>query len=382
MMTQTPEVQISAQPACLYMSLELASKNWKLAFSDGSCARPRRRVVTAGAAKDVAAEIALAKQKLGLTADAPVRSVYEAGRDGFWVHRMLTELGCDNVVIDPSSLQVDRRARRAKTDRIDLESLLANLIRHCRGEKKVWRLVRIPTEHEEDARRPHRERERLKKEMTALASRIRGLLATQGVKIEGYVRLRGRLDSIRRWDGQPLPSKLRMEIERMCERWEFAREQLRKIETAIDAEIEAQQTRASQQATTLQLLRAVSARSGMVLSTELFAWRQIKNRRELGALAGMVGTPFNSGDADHDQGISKAGNHFVRNLMVELAWNWLRFQPSSALSRWFRERFGKGGKRMRRIGIVGLARKLLIAFWRFVEHGVVPAGAVLRRAAA
>ncbi len=382
MMTQTPEVKTSAQPVCLYMSLELASKNWKLAFSDGGCGRARRRVVTAGAAGEIAVEIATAKRKLGLSADAPVRSVYEAGRDGFWVHRMLTELGCDNVVIDPSSLQVDRRARRAKTDRLDLESLLGNLIRHCRGEKKVWRLVRIPTEQEEDGRRPHRERERIKKEMTALASRIRGLLATQGVKIEGYVRLRERLDSLRRWDGQPLPPNLRAEIERMCERWEFAREQLRIVEKAIDSEIDAQQSRASQQAATLQLLRAVSARSGMVLSTELFAWRQIKNRRQLGALAGMVGTPFDSGDVVRDQGISKAGNHFVRNLMVELAWNWLRFQPGSALSRWFRERFGKGSKRMRRIGIVGLARKLLIAFWRFVEYGVVPDGAVLRRAAA
>lgn len=378
MTTQTPEVKSSVEQVCLYMAFELGAYEWKLGFSDGSCQRPRRRAVASGAKLAVVAEIAAAKKKLGLPADAPVRSVYEAGRDGFWIHRLLVDLGCDNVVIDPSSLEVDRRRRRAKTDRLDLEKLLINLIRHHRGEK-VWRVVRIPTEQEEDARRRHRERERLLKENTSLNNRIQSVLATQGIAMRSCKGLLKRLDDLRRWDGQALPPQLRLDVARMYERWQVVQRHLLDIEKETEAALAQQTSRATQQAAVLQTLRSVSGRTGLILATEIFAWRQIQNRRQLGALAGMVGTPFDSGLSQREQGISKAGNRRVRTLMIELGWLWIRYQPASRLSRWFHERFGRG-KRHRRIGIVALARKLLIALWRFVEDGVVPEGAQLKRA--
>jgi transposase len=379
MTTQTPTAQGTARATCLYMAMELSAKQWKLGFTDGSCRRARHRTVPAGALGQVAAEASAAKQKLGLPEDAPVRSMYEAGRDGFWIHRALERCGYENIVIDPSSLEVDRRARRAKTDRLDLEKLLASLVRHHRGEK-VWRTVRVPTEQDEVARRRHRERERLLREASALNNCIRSLLVTHGIQIRSCHRLASKLESLRRWDGSVLPAEVVTELKRMSTRWELVQAQLRDLESEIRAEL-GDDSKASEQARTLQLLRGISAESALVLSKELFAWREIRNRRQLGALAGMVGSPYSSGDVERDRGISKAGNRRVRVLMTELAWCWLRYQPTSGLSKWFHERFG-GGKRMKRIGIIAVARKLLIAFWRFVEDGVVPDGARLKPAIA
>jgi transposase len=359
------------------MAMELSAKEWKLGFSDGNCRRPRRRTVPAGAVALVVAETRVAKRKLGLAEDAPVRSVYEAGRDGFWLHRALIAQGIDSIVIDPASLEVDRRARHAKTDRLDLDKMLVNLNRHHRDEK-VWRTVRVPSERDEDTRRRHRERERLMCEATALSNRIRGLLATQGIRIRSCVELGDQLHTLRRWDGAALPPTLASELRRMGERWGFIRQQIRELDQEIEAEL-VDGSKASQQALQLQMLRGITAPTALVLCKEIFAWREIRNRRQLGALAGMVGVPYSSGDSHREQGISKAGNKRVRTLMVQLGWIWLRHQPVSALSRWFHERFGVG-KRMRRIGIVALARKLLIAFWRFMEDGVVPDGAALKPA--
>lgn len=254
-------------------------------------------------------------------------------------------------MIDPASLQVDRRARRAKTDRLDLEQLLASLIRHHRGER-VWRTLKVPTESEEDARRRHRERGRLLHEATSLNNRIRGLLMTQNIRIKSCFGLADKLDSLRRWDGSCLPPTLTAEVRRMCERWDFVRAQLRELEKEIKLEL-TDGSKASEQARTLGTLRGVGEESALVLAKELFAWRDIRNRRQLGALAGMVSVPYSSGFSERDQGISKAGNR--------------------------RERFGRG-KRTRRVGIVALARKLLIKFWQFVEYGVVPDGALLKPA--
>jgi len=323
----------------------------------------------------VIAEIKVAKTKLGLAENAPVKSVYEAGRDGFWIHRALAAHDIENVVIDPSSLEVDQRARRAKTDRIDLEKLLVSLVRHDRGER-VWRVVRVPSEEQEDARRRHRERERLLHESNALNSRSRSLLVMYGVQVRSCKELARVLEALRAWNGNPLPDAIKDELRRNCERWQLLQRQLKELGTIIEEEID-DQSKASEQARTLQCLRGISAESALVLSKEIFSWRQIKNRRELGALAGLVGSPFSSGDSEHERGISKSGNRRVRTLMVELAWCWIRYQPSSKLTRWFQERFG-GGKRTKRIGIVAVARKLLIAFWRFVEDGVVPDGAELK----
>lgn len=378
MTTQTPDTKTSAPTACLYMALELSAREWKLGFSDGSATRPRRRTVAAGAVAEVITEAKAAKKKLRLPDDVAVKSVYEAGRDGFWLHRALVAQGVESIVIDPASLEVDRRARRAKTDRLDLEKMLVSLIRHHRGER-VWRTVRVPSEKDEDARRRHRERERLLRETTALSNRVRGLLATQGLQIRSCVGLARQLEALRRWDGTVLPPSLLAELRRMGERWDFIRQQIRALEAETQSEL-VDGSKASQQALQLQLLRGIAAPTALVLSKELFAWRDIRNRRQLGALAGMVGMPYSSGDIHRDQGISKAGSKRIRSLMVQLAWGWLRLQPTSSLSRWFHSRFGVG-KRMRRVGIVALARKLLVAFWRFVEDGVVPDGAMLKAAA-
>jgi transposase len=236
----------------------------------------------------------------------------------------------------------------------------------------------VPSEKDEDARRRHRERERLLRETTALSNRVRGLLATQGVQIRSCVGLARQLEALRRWDGTVLPPSLLAELRRMGERWDFIRQQIRALEAETQSEL-VDGSKASQQALQLQLLRGIAAPTALVLSKELFAWRDIRNRRQLGALAGMVGMPYSSGDIHRDQGISKAGSKRIRSLMVQLAWGWLRLQPTSSLSRWFHSRFGVG-KRMRRVGIVALARKLLVAFWRFVEDGVVPDGAMLKAA--
>jgi transposase len=364
-----------SEAVCLYVAMELSASEWKLGFSEGNSERPRRRTVPAGAMAAVVAEIKGAKEKLGLPENAPVKSVYEAGRDGFWIARALAKHGVENVVIDPSSLEVDQRARRAKTDRIDLEKLLVNLTRHHRGEK-VWRVVRVPSEKEEDARRRHRERERLLHESTALNNRIRSLLVMHGVQVKSCVGLSGELDTIRTWNGSTLPDALKDELRRNCERWEMIQKQIRELERNIKEEIDGE-SKASEQARTLQCLRGISGESALMLSKELFSWREIKNRRQLGALAGLVGSPYSSGDSERERGISKAGNRRVRTLMIELAWCWLRYQPTSKLTIWFYERFGRG-KRMKRIGIVAVARKLLIAFWRLVENGVVPDGAELK----
>lgn len=378
-MTQTLEVEARTGSGCLYMAMELSAKEWKLGFSNGSCQRARRRSVPAGSMDLLMVEVRVAKQKLGLPAETPVQSVYEAGRDGFWIHRALEERGCENVVIDPSSLEIDRRARRAKTDRLDLEKLLASLIRHHRGEK-VWRLVRVPSEKDEDARRRHRERERLLRDLSALNNRIRALLVMHGIQVRSCHGLASKLSTLRRWDDSLLPVVALAELRRNCTRWEMVKSQLRELEAEIKGEL-GDESKASDQARKLQLLRGVSSESALVLSKEMFAWREIKNRRQLGALAGMVGSPYSSGDSERDRGINKAGNRWVRSLMIELAWCWLRYQPNSKLTRWFYDRFG-GGKRIKRIGIVAVARKLLIAFWRFVEDGVVPDGAELKPATA
>lgn len=376
MTTQTPGEKPIVSAPCLYMAMELSSKTWGLAFSDGSARRCRRRSVEARDVAGLLTEIRLAKEKLDLAADATVKCVFEAGRDGFWIDRAMKQHGIENVVIDPTSLEVDRRARRAKTDRLDVERLLASLVRHHRGEK-VWRVVRVPTQDEEDARRRHRERETLVHESTALNNRARGLMVLQGIEIRSMSGLASKLDSLRCWDGKPLPTAMRDELKRLCERWEVVHRQVLELEAVIRDELRESSSPAVEQARTLQILRGISPQSALLLSKEMFSWRQIRNRRQLGALAGLVASPYSSGESDRQRGITKAGNRRVRVLMVELAWGWLRYQPNSKLTMWFNDHFS-GGKRTKRVGIVALARKLLVAFWRLIQDGVVPEGAETR----
>jgi len=363
-------------PPCLYMGIELSASSWRLALSAGG-QRIRESLVGAGDRDRLALEISAAKKRFGLPEDARVISCYEAGRDGFWVDRLLSELGVDNVVVDAASMKVDRRARRAKTDRIDARGLLANLIRHARGEKDVWKVVRVPTEEQEDGRRLHRDLERLKKEKTQHRSRIFSLLATQGVRpgpLNAFLR---DLDAVRIWDGKPLPPGLKAEIAREGDRLRLVQEQIRAIKKERRERLKQADSAELAKVKVLAKLRGIGVDSSWLLVMEMFGWRKFKNRREVGGSAGLGGTPYNTGSSQNEQGISKAGNPLVRTRAVELAWLWIRYQPQSELSQWFMRRFAGGGSRMRRVGIVAVARKLLIALWHLVEHGVVPPGAVI-----
>jgi len=356
----------------LYVAFELGDRSWKLALGDGVRA-PTQCTVSAGDTEAVLKAIAKAKARCHLCNDAPVRSCYEAGRDGFWLHRWASAQGIANLVVDPASIEVSRRARRAKTDRLDADRLLWMLMRYHAGERRLWAIARIPSPEQEDERRVHRELGRLRQERTAHSNRIRSLLVLHNLRVE---RIGGRAWA--HWwaqqAGQLLPG-LRTEIEREFERLSLVARQIRTLEAQ-----QKQQVRSGAEPVIAVLSRfaGIGTGSAWTLVKELFGWRQFHNRREVAGCLGLAPTPYSSGTSEVEQGISKAGNKRARWLMVELAWSWLRFQPGSQLSHWFNERFAGGGKRMRRIGIVALARRLSIALWRYLEHGEIPLGATLK----
>jgi len=322
-------------------------------------------------------EIESAKKRFGFPADSAVVSVYEAGRDAFWLHRWLTAQGVDNVVVDPGSIEVDRRAKRAKTDKLDSEKMVRCLVRHHAGEQKVWRVVRVPSEEDEDMRRIHRERKRIQEELTSVTNRSHSLLATIGVKVENMRRLESYVGRLRTANDEEVPPHLRRELVRIVERINLLVEQLGEVEADRRTFLQSSSKRA-EMVLLLGSLRGVGMETAWYLVMEVFAWREIRNRKQLGALAGLTGTPHNSDTTVRDQGISKAGNSRLRALMVEVSWQWLRYQPDSELTLWFQQRFANAGGRARKRGIVAVARKLLIALWRFVELGLVPAGADLK----
>ncbi len=363
--------------AVLFVAFELSAKSWKLAISAGG-RRAREVKLSAGDLAELREELVAAKKKFGLPDDAAVVSCYEAGRDGFWLHRYLLGLGVSNVVVDSSSIEVNRRARRAKTDRLDALKLLGMLMRYQGGDHDVWGVVRVPSAEDEDRRRVHREIERLKSERTGHTNRIRGLLNLHGVRMAAITStFEAMLETTRLYDGSPLPADLRAELVREYERLVVVRRQLRDLEQARSTRVK-EQAPCDGKVALLMQLKAIGMNGAWVLGHELFGWRKFKNRRQLAGCVGLGATPFQSGDSSRDQGISKSGNPRVRTLLIEIAWGWLRWQPDSGLSKWYMSKFGPGSGRMRRIGIVALARRLLIALWRFVEDGVVPEGALLK----
>jgi transposase len=364
----------------LYMAMELSDKCWKLVFSDGGEKR-RHETMEAGHRMELVEAIRKAKEKFDLSSEAKVVSCYEAGRDGFWLHRYLVTLGVDNQVVDSSSIETNRRKRRAKTDRIDGVKLLTMLMRYWGGERGLWSVVRVPSVEDEEGRRLHRELASLNKERTRHRNRIRGLLVVQGLRLEPKDDFLQRLEALTLWDGAPLPLELKGELEREYQRLRLVEAQRRALEKTRKSRLRQADTASVQRVVQLMGLRAIGPNCAWLLVMEFFAWRGFRNRRQLGACAGLTGTPYDSGASKRDQGISKAGNRRVRTMMIEIAWLWLRYQPNSKLSRWFRERFAGGGARMRRVGIVALARRLLVALWRYVEDGMLPEGAELKAAA-
>jgi transposase len=375
---QESSASAPSAPINLLLAFELGERTWKLGFTTGLGQRPRLRQVPAGAVDQVCEEIARAKRRLKLPADAPVISCYEAGRDGFWLHRYLVAHGVTNHVVDSSSIEVNRRARRAKTDKLALAGLLNLLARYLVGDRRAWRVVRVPSVADEDARQLHRTWETVQQDRTRLICRLQGLLTTQGVRLRITDDFLTQLDAARLWDGTPVPAGLQARLTRVWAQLELLNAQLEELETARTALTADPATATGRYVLRLPTLRGIGPVGAWVLSTEIFGWRQIQNARQLGGLVGLVPAPYQSGETSHDQGITRAGNKHVRRLMVQLAWSWRRYQPTSALTHWYEQQFGRGSRRLRRIGIVALARKLLIALWRYVEHGEIPDGAIVK----
>jgi transposase len=375
-MIATTRPEMSVNEPTLYVAFELGKQEWKLAMTPAFGVQPWVRTVASKNWPVVQRALAQGRARFGLPATAPVVSCYEAGRDGFWIHRALTALGIANRVVDSASIEVNRRARRAKTDRLDALKLVTMLVRVCYGEKRVWSEVRIPTVADEAARQVSRERTALTQDQTRLINQMRGWLATWGTTLPS--RRRGDWwTRVRDWAGAALPSEVHARLAR-------AEARLQGLEAQI-AELDAHQqivvTTAAPTSALRQLvqLKGVATTSASVLLDEGLVWRAFRNRRQIGGLLGFAPTPYDSGESMREQGISRAGNARLQAISIQLAWNWVRWQPQSALTQWYQANFGKG-KRARRIGIVAVARKLVIALWRYVTTGVVPAGAIMKGA--
>lgn len=375
-MTETTRtMECSATSATLYVAFELGSKNWTMALSIGVAQRARLRRIPAGDLATLQRELDLARVRLGVPLATPVQSCYEAGRDGFWLHRWLGAHAIANVVVDSSSIEVNRRARRAKTDRLDAGKLLALLIRWSGGERMVWSVVHVPTPEAEAARQLTREIESVRQDRTRLRNRLQGLLATQGIRCALTRRFPERVATLQTGDGRPLALAWQERLRREWTQLETIAARLRVLRKTRTTVIAESEDPVAQVARHLCRLRGVAETSAAIFSAELFGTRTFANGRQLGALTGLVPVPYRSDQRVQDQGISKAGRADLRRLSIQLAWCWIRWQPDSALTAWFTRRFATAGGRSRRIGIVAVARKLVIALWRYVAQGVIPEGA-------
>jgi transposase len=376
------QVAVRANDTKLFASLELSKSQWLVTVSAPGSVKLSKHAVIGGdgsALLDLLGRLrATAERRVGMPVQVVV--IQEAGLDGFWIHRLLEANGALSHVVDPASIAVDRRHRRIKTDAIDGEMLLRTLMAWARGERRVCSMVRPPSPEEEDHRRLTRERGTLLKERTQHTNRIRGLLYGQG--ITDYDPLRkdrlARLDALKTGDGRPLPERLKTEIRRELDRVDLVASQIATVERARDALVGLKSAaKPETAAAALARLKGIGTELGSLIWLEAL-FRNFDNRRQIAAYAGLAPSPWQSGGTDREQGISKSGNRRLRHAMVELAWFWLRHQPDTALSAWFRERVGQARGRVRRIAIVALARKLLVALWRYATQGVIPQGATFK----
>lgn len=377
-MVATVRSEVSVNESVLYVAFELGKKDWKMAMTSGFGIAPVLRTVAAGDLSAIARVIEAARGRFGLPVTGRVVSCYEAGRDGFWVHWALAHLGIANRVVDSASIEIKRRARRTKTDRLDALKLVTMLVRVCHGEQRVWAEVRVPTRAAEAARHVSRERTALTQERTRLRNQIGSWLATAGCRVSARQREETAWwTRARDWADAPLPEAVQARIARAEARLALIAEQIDGIETVQRAAVEA----AAPASALVQLVRlkGIATTSASVLVDEGLVWRAFQNRRQIGGLLGFAPAKYDSGETSRDQGITRAGNKRLQSVMVQLAWGWLQWQRQSALTRWYQARFGQG-KRTRKVGIVALARKLLIALWRYVRDGVIPTGAVLKTA--
>lgn len=376
--TDTPA---GSEYATVYVAFELSKAKWQLGVMTPGSEKLSRYRIDGGDLAALSGVLTRARAKAA-QAGKPVRvlSCYEAGLDGHWLHRWLISNGVVNYTIDASSIEVNRRARQAKTDRIDLARLMRAFLAHLRGEPRACSMVRVPTPEDEDRKRRTRERETLVTERTRHINRIKGLLHGQGIRDAMPLKpsfLRD-LDKLCTGDGRPLPAHLKAEIRRQHERLLLVHKQIKALEAENLAAHRAPTAGAVEaKAVLLGQLKGIGPLIAQVLANEVF-YRDFKNRRQVGSCFGLTDTPYNSGDSRRQQGISKAGNHRARTTAIELAWLWLRHQPGSELSRWFRKRVGDVKGRIRKVAIVALARKLMVALWRYLQTGLVPTGAVMR----
>jgi transposase len=368
----------------IFVSMELSRSSWLItSLSPGAGEKMSKHSVPAGDICGLLARFSALKQKaLARTGKLfPIIVMQEAGLDGFWIHRALQKEGIESHVVDPASIATSRRRRRAKTDRIDGEALLRALLAHKRGEPRVCAMVKAPTPEEEDRRRLCRERKVLIAERISHVNRIKGLLFGQGVS--GYQPLRRdrrrQLDELKTGDGRPLPNHLKVQISRELERLELLLGQIKAVEAERDALLDAQRIVATSPAAMLLDFNGIGPEFAAVLWSEgLF--RNFDNRRQVASYAGLAPTPWQSGSIDREQGVSKSGNPRLRTTLIQLAWLWLRHQPQSALALWFEERVKRNGGRHKKSAIVALARKLLVALWKYVTAGVVIEGAAMKTA--
>ena len=359
----------------VYVAIELSKKTWVLGIAHPDRDRPSIHRVSGGNIAELVSRLRVAARN-----NRRILVCYEAGYDGFWLARALAKMGIECRVLDPASIQVNRRARRVKTDRIDVLALLRALIATDRGERHVCAIVRVPSVEEEDARRSHRERQRLVRERTGHINRIKGLLFAQGIRdIKPKLR-RSRIDfaALETAEGHPLPDRLRRELEREYARLSLIATQLREVEKERDT-ADAQDPVVEQKRQLLVALHGVGATSAAILAREVFA-RSFASRRQLGSYLGLTPSAYDSGSTTRCQGISKAGNSWARRILIEVAWLWQKYQPASPLSHWYIQRTAGQSSRIRRIMLIALARKLATSLWRYVEPGLIPEGVAIAKA--
>jgi transposase len=366
----------------VYVSIELSVSSWLVAARLPGVKKSRLHRLEGGDATGLLKAIAdlrsEASLKLGSTAE--VACCFEAGRDGFWLHRLLTAHGISAYMLEPTSILVNRRAKRAKTDRLDAEGMLRVLATWLAGDRQVCSMVRLPTPDEEDAKRPHREREQLVHDKQRIENRIEALLFTQGIRGRPSLRAWERdVAGLRTGDGRALPPLLRAELDRLRRQLILILELIRELEDSRAQALEEAEVadKTVGKIIALQRIRGIGENFAAVLAREVF-YRSFDNRRQLASYVGITPVPYQSGGMDRDRSIGRAGNPRARTAMIQLAWLWLRYQPDSVLALWFRERVGQLQGRTRRIAIVAMARKLLIGLWRYVETGVAPDGVKLR----
>src|ERR1700730_14018772 len=361
----------------IYLAIELSASTWLVASKLPVSEKTGLHRIEAGNSRALLALIADLRKKVAakLGVEAAVVSCFEAGRDGFWLHRLLMERGVINRVVEPTSILVNRRARRAKTDRLDAHGLLRILAAHAKGDHKVCSVVRVPTIEEEDAKRQHREREHLVQERVRIENRIAALLTTQGIRKRPSLRSWEKdMEEMRTRDGRLIPPLLRVEVDRLRRRLTMTLKMIREVETEREQALETQDDMASRTIQALRRIRGIGENFAAVLTREVF-YRSFDNRGQIALYLGLPPSAFQRGGMDRDRRISRAGNARARKTLIQLAWLWLRYQQDSSLACWFRERVGNLQGRPRRIAIVAMARKLLIAIWRYATTGIVPEGA-------